>query len=80
VGAVPLKTHNGTYVVPVLVNDTIPLDFMIESGATHVVIPADVVSTLFRTGTVRTTDFIGNQTSVLADGSNSPLQYSAFDL
>ena len=64
-----MKKQGGTYVVPVLINNAITLDFTVDSGAAHVSIPADVVTTLMRTGTIRNTDFIGEQTYVLADGS-----------
>lgn len=67
--AVPMKKEGGTYVVPVLINNAITLDFIVDSGASDVTIPEDVVSTLIRTGTIRDTDFIGEKTYVLADGS-----------
>jgi predicted aspartyl protease len=50
------------------------LEFLIDSGASVVSIPADVVLTLFRTGTLRRTDFLGEQTYVMADGSEVPSQ------
>jgi predicted aspartyl protease len=60
------------YVVPVLINEAITLDFVVDSGAADVSIPADVVSTLVRTKTIGPSDFIGQQTYVLADGSEVP--------
>jgi predicted aspartyl protease len=66
---VPLKTQDGTYVVPVLINNAITLNFTVDSGAADVLVPADVVLTLIRTGTVENTDFIGTR---LADGSELP--------
>ena len=69
---VPLKAVGGTFVVPVEINGAISLDFVIDSGASDVSIPADVVSTLIRTGTIEKSDFIGKQAYVLADGSRSP--------
>ena len=70
--AVPLQKQGGTYAIPVLINSAITLDFVVDSGADDVNIPSDVVTTLFRTGTVKTTDFIGDKTYVLADGSTIP--------
>jgi predicted aspartyl protease len=70
--AVPLKTVGGTFVVPVEINSAITLDFVIDSGASDVSLPADVVGTLLRTGTLKQSDFIGKRTYVLADGSQSP--------
>jgi clan AA aspartic protease (TIGR02281 family) len=68
---VPLKRESGIFVVPVQINDTMTLDFVIDSGAADVSVPADVVSTLMRAGTIKETDFIGQQTYVLADGTES---------
>ena len=67
--AIPMKREGGTYIVPVLINNAITLDFTVDSGASDVTIPEDVVSTLIRTGTIRDTDFIGEQIYTLADGS-----------
>ena len=68
-GAIPMKKMGGTYVVPVLINNAITLDFTVDSGASDVSIPADVVTTLMRAGTILNTDFIGEQVYVLADGT-----------
>jgi clan AA aspartic protease (TIGR02281 family) len=70
--SVPMQMEGGTYVVPVLINGAITLDFVVDSGAADVVIPADVVSTLLRTKTIGTSDFVGQQTYVMADGSQAP--------
>lgn len=69
---IPLQREGGTFVVPVLINKAITLNFIIDSGAADVSIPADVVSTLIRTGTLQDTDFLGTQTYTLADGSKIP--------
>ena len=68
---VPLKQDGGVFVVPVQINGAITLEFMIDSGASVVSMPADVFSTLTRTGTIRDTDIIGTETYVLADGSKT---------
>jgi uncharacterized protein/predicted aspartyl protease len=69
---VPLLKEGRGYVVPVLINNAITLNFVIDSGADEVSIPADVVLTLFRTGTLTEADFIGSVTYRLADGSKIP--------
>ena len=69
---VPLEAEGGTYVVPVSINDTIVLKFTIDSGASDVSIPADVASTLIRSGTITRDDFIGQRTYTLADGTQVP--------
>jgi clan AA aspartic protease (TIGR02281 family) len=68
---VPLKKDGGIFVVPVQINGTITLDFAIDSGAADVSMPADVFSTLVRTGTIKDSDVLGEQTYVLADGSEA---------
>jgi hypothetical protein len=69
-----MEKSGGVYVVPVRFNDTITLDAIIDSGAADVSIPADVVSTLMRMGTLKAPDFLGQKTYVLADGSKVPSQ------
>ncbi|HEY2528245.1 MAG TPA: retropepsin-like aspartic protease [Xanthobacteraceae bacterium] len=69
---IPLKVQGGTLLIPVIINGEITLNFTIDSGATDVTIPADVVITLARTGTVQKSDFIGKENFRLADGSIVP--------
>jgi hypothetical protein len=59
----------GTYKVPARLNDQITLDFTLDSGASDVLVPADVVLTLIRTKTITNEDFRGEETYRLADGS-----------
>lgn len=69
---VQLRSQNGVLTVPVSINDRITLDFVIDSGAADVAIPADVAMTLFRTGSLTANDFLGKRTYRLADGSTIP--------
>ena len=69
-----MEKKGGVYVVPVRFNDTITLDAIVDSGASDVSIPADIVLTLIRSRTVTDEDFLGKQTYVLADGSKVPSQ------
>jgi len=69
---VPLKSLGGTFVVPVFINGAITLNFVVDSGAADVAVPADVVGTLIRAGTIEKSDFTGKQTYMLADGSVAP--------
>jgi hypothetical protein len=71
-GEVPLKDSGGVFKIPVVINDAISLDFIIDSGASDVNIPADVALTLIRTGTISPSDSIGSQTYTMADGSTAP--------
>ena len=64
-----MKKDGGAYVVPVLINSAITLDFIVDSGASDVSIPSDVFSTLVRAGTITPEDITGSDTYTLADGS-----------
>lgn len=66
-----MKRGVGVYYVPVTINATVPIDFLLDSGASDVTIPADVFRTLLRTGTITNSDFLGEQTYASADGSTS---------
>lgn len=68
---VPLIKDGGVYTVPVRINDVLTLDFIIDSGAAEVMVPADVALTLLRTGTITQDDFLPGQTYRLADGSST---------
>ena len=68
---VALKQNGGTFVVPIEINGSLTLDFVVDSGAADVSIPMDVFSTLMRTGTIKNSDILGEATYVMADGSKS---------
>ncbi len=69
---VRLEKKGGILVVPVRINDAIDLNFIVDSGASDVSIPADVVLTLLRTGTLSEDDFLGKRDYTLADGTTVP--------
>jgi clan AA aspartic protease (TIGR02281 family) len=71
---IAMENVGGVYQVPIRINDTITLDAIVDSGATDVGIPSDVVLTLVRSKTISSEDFIGTQTYMLADGSELPSQ------
>lgn len=66
---IPLKNDGGVYEVGVRINRAITLDFIVDSGASDVSIPADVAMTLARAGTISGSDFIGDREYRLGDGS-----------
>jgi clan AA aspartic protease (TIGR02281 family) len=70
--AVKMKKTGGTFEVPVRINNTATIDFTVDSGASDVMIPANVVSALIKSGTLKQEDYIGGQTFTLADGSKLP--------
>jgi clan AA aspartic protease (TIGR02281 family) len=69
--SIPLKSEGGTFVVPVVINNKITLDFTLDSGASDVSIPADVFSTLQRTQTITKADLLDSGEYELADGSTA---------
>lgn len=66
---IQLKPHAGGYLIAGRVNGAISLDFVLDTGASDVVIPAEAAQALMRAGTLTDRDFIGTATYVLADGS-----------
>lgn len=71
---VQLEQANGVYVVPVVVNGIVNMKFAIDTGATDVSIPADVVAALTKAGSIVPADFLDKRTYILADGSKVPSQ------
>ena len=65
------ESGGGVFSLPVRINDKVEIPFELDTGASEVVIPEDVFLTLQRTGTISSSDFIGNGTAVLADGSTT---------
>ena len=70
VDEVPLKRHGNEYIVPVRVNEVITLPFVLDTGATDLVIPEDVALTLVRSGALTSEDFLGNKSYIMANGSH----------
>ena len=71
---ISMVADGGTFAVPATINGQLTLNFVVDSGAADVSIPADVVLTLRRTETITDSDFLGNQLYKLADGSTVPSQ------
>ncbi|NVZ08722.1 retroviral-like aspartic protease family protein [Allochromatium humboldtianum] len=61
--------EGGVYHLPVKINQSIELNFIIDTGASTVHIPIDVALTLMRAGTISDSDFLGEQSYKTADGS-----------
>jgi clan AA aspartic protease (TIGR02281 family) len=72
--SVRMMSEHGTFVVPVVLNNSVTLKFTIDSGAADVSVPADVFSTLVRSGTVTDDDLRDKQRYRLADGSEQVSQ------
>jgi len=67
--SVQLKRSGLNYEAPVKINDAITLNFILDSGADEVQIPADVVLTLIRAGTIHDDDVLKSGLYTMADGS-----------
>jgi clan AA aspartic protease (TIGR02281 family) len=66
-----LASKNGILVAPVIVNNSIKLDFFVDSGATDVSIPADLFFSMRRSGAIVPGDIIGSRQFINADGEAS---------
>jgi predicted aspartyl protease len=69
---IPLRRKGSSYLVPVAVNGLPPMDFLLDTGSSVVALPAEIVFTLWRIGSLQSSDFIGNRVYVLADGRELP--------
>jgi hypothetical protein len=69
---IPLEEAFGTLQLPVRINNVIDLKFTIDSGAADVAIPADVVGTLFRTGTITARIAASSRPDIGGDVGQSP--------
>jgi clan AA aspartic protease (TIGR02281 family) len=71
---VPLEPLNGIYVVPAVINGVMTLKFAVDTGASDVALPADIVASLVKAGFIEQADFLGEQTYRIADGSTRSSQ------
>jgi len=67
--AVALRRVAGVLVVPAMLNEGVVANFVVDSGASDVVIPEAVAQMLRQSGKLSESDFTGSQTARLADGS-----------
>jgi clan AA aspartic protease (TIGR02281 family) len=66
---VTIERHGNTYTVPVRINGTITLPFILDTGADELAIPADVALTLIRAGALTDSDFVGKGRYAMANGA-----------
>ncbi len=74
----PMTRRQGVLQVPVMLNGVVSADFIVDSGASHVVLSEDVFQQLIRSRTLSRGDFLGSGTAELADGST--VQADAYNL
>lgn len=66
-----LEKESGVYKINININNSVNLDFILDSGASVVLIPEDVFSVLIRNGTISKSDILGYSTFTIADGTSS---------
>jgi aspartyl protease family protein len=68
---VALIHTGGVYEVPVVVNEVLKINFVLDSGAADVSISSDVALTLLKTGTIRQEDWLPGAVYSFADGTSA---------
>ena len=71
---VPMEPFNGIYVVPGVINGVMTVKFAVDTGASVVAIPADVVKMLVDGGFIAQADFLGERTYRFANGATMQSQ------
>jgi predicted aspartyl protease len=66
---IQIEERGSSYYVPVRINDTITIPFLLDTGAGDLAIPADIAQTLMRAGALKSGDFIGKRLYQIANGS-----------
>jgi clan AA aspartic protease (TIGR02281 family) len=67
--SVPLRPVAGILAVPAVMNGTVSANFVVDSGASHVVIPENLVQALRAGGKLSDADFISESSVKIADGT-----------
>jgi hypothetical protein len=66
---VPLTKRGNAYEISVKLNNSLIIDFLLDTGADEVFVSEDIVRTLIRTKTINEDDFLEGKEYTLADGS-----------
>jgi clan AA aspartic protease (TIGR02281 family) len=66
-----LASNGGVLLAPVILNNSIKLNFLVDSGASDVSIPSDVFSSLLRSGAITQADIKGSRQFEDANGGTS---------
>lgn len=66
---VPLIANGGVFSTPIRINGSPAYPFIIDSGASDVSVPPEIVESLMATGRLTDDDFMGHTVYTLADGS-----------
>ena len=71
---IALEPLNGVYVVPGVINGVMNAKFLVDTGASLVGLPAGVVKSLVDSGFIAQSDFLGERTFRIANGSTMQAQ------
>lgn len=66
-----IRAPGNTYEIPVIINGVLAINVIFDTGASDLSLSPDVALTLYRTGTIKDSDYIGSQTYRFADGSKA---------
>ena len=64
-----LTERNGVYIVPVTLNDSVTVDGILDTGASEMFIPFNVIATLIQSTSIAMKDILKEGVYTLADGS-----------
>jgi clan AA aspartic protease (TIGR02281 family) len=65
---IALESDGQSYSVSARINGVVTVKFLVDSGASVVVLPKDMVETLIKNGTIAASDLLGRDVYVTADG------------
>lgn len=66
---IPLRRQNGVLFVPAMIDGVIDASFVVDSGASSVVIPEALAQVMRQAGKLSDSDFTGSEVHRIADGS-----------
>ena len=68
---IQLTLINNVYEIPVTINNTVTLNFILDLGASDISLSPDVFLVLVKSGSITESDYIGNETYKFADGNSA---------
>ena len=66
---IQLVDHNGVYLIPITLNETTEIDGILDTGASEMYIPFNIIAEMILTGSLDISDILSDGTYTLADGT-----------